>query len=93
MHVSLFFLRFSEPIGIIPAVPEQPVGIRRAAPQCPRANVVADLTGCDEQVERTSPAVADHVQLGVHPALGPPDQPSTPPFFTTMLVVVRWALR
>ncbi|SMG53254.1 hypothetical protein SAMN02746000_03415, partial [Paracoccus sp. J56] len=55
--------------------------------------VVADLTGADEQVERSAMAVADGVQLGVHAAFGPTDQASTPPFLTTMLVAVRWALR
>jgi hypothetical protein len=34
------------------------------------ADVVADLTGGDEQIERSAVAVADGVQLGVHVAFG-----------------------
>lgn len=49
----------------------------------------ADLIGGDEQVERTSPAVADGMQLGVHAALGATNQASTPPFLTPKLVAVR----
>jgi hypothetical protein len=38
-------------------------------------------------------AIADGVQLGVHAALCPANQASTPPFFTPRLDAVRWALR
>jgi hypothetical protein len=38
-------------------------------------------------------AVTDCMQLGIHPALGAAYQTSTPPFFTPMLVAVRWAFR
>lgn len=38
-------------------------------------------------------AVADRVQLRVHATLGPANQATAPPFFTPMLVAVRWALR
>ena len=87
------FQRISEPVGIISAVPEQPVDVRQAGQQCPCADVVADLTGRDEQVERSALVVADGMQLGVHAALGPANQASTSPFFTPKLVAVRWALR
>ena len=87
------FQRFSEPVGVIATIPEQPVDIRQAAEQCPRADVVADLSGSDEQVERTALTIADGMQLGVQAAFGSADQASTPPFFTPMLVAVRWALR
>ena len=43
--------------------------------------MVADFPRCDEQVERTSPAVADGVQLCVHATLGSTNQASTPPPF------------
>lgn len=37
-------------------------------------DIVADLTGGDEQVERASLAITDRVQLGVHAALGAPKE-------------------
>ena len=45
------------------------------------ANVIADLSGCDEQIERAPLAITDRVQLGVHSALGASDQVSRPPLF------------
>jgi hypothetical protein len=87
------FQRFPEPIGVIAAIPEQPIGIRQAAQQCPCPDVIADLTRRDEQVQWPAFAVADGVQLGVHAALGATDQASTPPFLTPKLVAVRWAFR
>ena len=59
----------------------------------PVADVVTDLTGGDEQGERSTLAVADGVQLGVHAALRPTDQASTPLFFTPILVAIRCAFR
>ena len=56
-------------------------------------DVIADLSGGDEQVDRSSLTVADGMQLGVHAAFGSTDQTTTPPFFAAMLVAVRWALR
>ena len=94
-------------IGVITAIPKKPVNIGQAARQRPCADVITDLTGGDEQVQRPPLAVADGVQLRV-PFLGktfhwtvsfsleprrPTDQTSTPPFLTPMLVAVRWAFR
>ena len=87
------FQCFSEPIGVVSSVSEQPIDIRQVAQQCTVINVVANLTSCDEQVERASLAITDCTQLGVHPALGVTDQPSTPPLSTPNLVAVRWASR
>ena len=56
-------------------------------------DVVADLSGGDEQVEWPPLTVADGVQLRVHAALSLTDQTSTPPFFKPMLVADRCALR
>ena len=90
----LVFRRFSEPVGVGSTIPEQPVHFWQAAQQRPCTDVVADLTGGDEQVQRTSLAVADGVQLRVSAALRATDQTSTPPpFLTLMLVAVRCALR
>jgi len=72
--------RFPEPISVISSVSEQPFDIRQAAQQGSGADVVADLPCRNEQVERTSPAVADGVQLGIHAALGSANQAATPPF-------------
>jgi hypothetical protein len=66
--------------GQLHSVPEQPVDFWETAEQRPRADVVADLTGGDEQVERASLAVANGMQLGVHAALGSTYQATAPPF-------------
>ena len=87
------FLRFSEPVGVIAAISEQPVDFWEAAEQRPRADVVADLTNGDEQVERAPLAVADGVQFGVHAAFGSANQTTAPPFLAAMLVAVRCAFR
>ena len=90
---SFVFQRVAEPVCIIAAIPEQPVNSGQAAEQSPRADVVADLTGGDDQAERTSPAVADGMQLCVHATLGAANQAATSPFFAARLDAVRWALR
>ena len=72
--------RFSEPIGVVTPVPKQPVDIRQAAEQCPRPDVIADLSGGDKEVDRAAFAIADGMQLGIHAALGATDQAATPPF-------------
>jgi hypothetical protein len=61
-------------------VPEQPVDFCETAEQRSRANVVADLSSGDEQVNWSSLTVADGVQLGVHAALGTANQASMHPF-------------
>jgi len=40
--------RFSEPVGVISAIPEQPVDLWQAAQQRSRADVIADLTRGNE---------------------------------------------
>ncbi len=92
-RIPFVLQRFSEPVGIIAAIPEQPFGIWKAAEQRPRADVVAHLTGSDEQVERASLAIADGVQFGIHAALGATNQATAPPFLAAMLVAVRCAFR
>lgn len=87
------FQRVPEPVGVIATIPEQPVDFWQVAEQSPRADVIADLAGGDEQVERPPLAIADGMQFGVHAALGPTDQATTPPFFAAMLVAVRCAFK
>lgn len=55
-------------------IPEQPADFGQAAEERPCADVVADLPGSGEQVQRPPLAVADGVQLGIHAALCAPDQ-------------------
>ena len=99
------FQRFPEPVGIISAVPEPSVDVRQAVEQCPRADVIADLTGGDKEVDRSAFAivlepmahhgssVADGMEFGVHAALGASNQASPPPFLAPRLVAVRCAVR
>lgn len=62
------FQCFSEPISVVSSVHEQPFDGRQTTHQSAGADVVADLSCCDEQVGRTFLAVADGVQFGVHDA-------------------------
>ena len=77
---AFFFQRFSEPVGVLAAIPEKPIDIRHSAQQCPCADVVADLTVGDVQGKGPPMAVADDVQLGIHAAFGTADQAIAPPF-------------
>lgn len=36
--------RFFEPVGIVTGIPERPVDLWQAAQQCPRADVISELT-------------------------------------------------
>lgn len=74
------FQGFLKPVGVVSAIPEQPFDIRQAAEQCPRTDIVTDLTGGDEQVERPPLAVAYGVQFRAHAAFGSTDQTTTPLF-------------
>ena len=60
------FQRFSDPIGVIARIPEQPFDIGQAAHQWPRADVIADLSGSDKEIDWTSLAVTHGMQFGVH---------------------------
>ncbi len=87
------FQGFAEPVGIVTAIPEQPVDIRQTVAKRPRTDVVADLPCGYEKVEGASLAVADGMELRVHAALGSSDQATAPPFLTPRLDAVRWAFR
>lgn len=52
--------------------------------------MIADLACGHEELERAALGIRDGMHLGVHSALGPADQASTPPFFDRRLVAVRW---
>ena len=71
---------FPQPIGVITVIPEQPVDLWQAAQERPRTDVVADLACGDEQFDQPPLAVADGMQLGVHPTFGATDQATAPPF-------------
>ena len=61
--------------------------------QRPCANVIRGLARREEHVDRTALRVSQDVQLRVQPALGPPAQPSAPPFLTARLDAVRCVFR
>lgn len=86
------FQRLSEPVSVIAAIPKQPADLWQTFQPCPCTDVVADLTGSDDEVQRPPNSVTDGMQLGIHTALGAPN-PFAPPFFTRMLVAVLCALR
>ena len=86
----LFVLQgFSEPVGIVAAISEKPLHAGQPTDERTRPDVVADITGRQEQVDGPAAAVADGVQLRVHAALGSANQASSPPFLTPKLVAVR----
>ena len=48
---SLFFQRFSEPIGVVAAISKQPIYLWQAANEDPHADVIADLPGSHKEVQ------------------------------------------
>ena len=80
-------------MSVVATVGEQALRLGQFVQQNSRADIIADLSSGDEQVDRSPLTVADGVQLGVHTAFGSTDQATTPPFLAAMLVAVRWALR
>lgn len=66
---------------------------RQAVQKRPGADVVAALARGQEHPHGPAQSIRDGVQLGVHPALGAPDQPPAPPFFRPRLEAVRCVFR
>jgi hypothetical protein len=87
------FRCFSEPFSVIASITQQPIDLCLARDESPRADVITDLTGGYEEAQWASSAVTDRVKLGVYPALCPPDQTATFPFFSVRLDAVQWASR
>lgn len=58
----LVLQRLSQPVSIITAIAKQLPDVWQAAEQRPCADIIAHLSGCDEQIERSSLAVADGVR-------------------------------
>ncbi len=85
------FQRASEPIGVITAITEQPVYLWDTTEQSPSSDVITDLPGGNEQVERAPLAIIDGMQLCIHATFGSTDQAVTPPFLAAILVAVRCA--
>ncbi len=81
----LVLQRFSEPVSVVAAIPEHTFDAWQPAERCPRADIIAHLPGGDELVDRSSLAVTDCVQLGVHATFGATDQAFTPPFVGEMI--------
>ncbi len=61
MAGSCVFQRFSEPIGVIAAISENPSDLWEAVQQCACADVITELSGGDKLVQRTTVAIADGV--------------------------------
>ena len=81
-----------EPVAVVALVAQQFLGVGQHRKQQESALVIAHLAFGEEQDDRASLAIADGVQLGVQPALGPPDTSGkSPPF--NRLAAVQWALR
>ena len=56
-------------------------------------DVIADLTGRNEEADRATIRIRDGMKLGVHAAFRASNQAARTPFFTRRLEAVRWALR
>lgn len=66
------FERVAEEVAVVTLVAEQLLGSGQAGQHQRRPFVVAHLPLREEQDERTAPAVADGVELGIQAALGAP---------------------
>ncbi len=69
-----------EPVSIIAAITEQPLGLGQLFQKRSRPRVVADLSGGQEEAQGPSVRIGHGVKLGVHPTFGAADQASKPPF-------------
>ena len=76
----LVFQSFSEPIGVITSIGEQPTRFRKGVQKRRRAGVIADLPGQHEEPDWPPLRIRDSVQLGVYATFGAPDLASAPPF-------------
>lgn len=85
--------RLSSLTGITATFPKQPIHIWDATEQSPGVDVITVAPGGHEQVERATLAIAGGHQLGIHAALGAPDQAATPPLFAAIPVSLRCAMR
>ena len=93
---------FSEPVGIVAAISEQPLHFRQPTDQRTRPDIVADGSGRQEQVDGPVLAVADGMQFRVPfsgetvprtvssslEPFGSANQASTPPFLKPRLDAV-----
>lgn len=84
--MPLSLQRFSEPVGVIASISQQPLRLRQAAQQGRSAGIVADLACGHEEAERAPIGIGGGMQLGVHAALRSADQTAAlvfgPPFST-----------
>ena len=71
---ALLLQRISEPISVIAAVSEHPLGLGQIVEQGCGAGEIAYLAGRDEEAQRAAACISHGVQLRVHAALGPSDQ-------------------
>ncbi len=74
MHINLRFKGRSEPVGVVPAVLDQPFCFGQAAQWGGGSGVVTHLASGHEGLQGPSLRIRHGVQLGGQPALGPADQ-------------------
>lgn len=84
---------FSEPVGIVIPISEQPPRGGLVTQKGRRAGVVADLTRRHEEPDRAAACVGQSVQLGVHPDLSSTNQAPASPFLLRRFEAVRCAFR
>ncbi|PZX11246.1 hypothetical protein LX81_03994 [Palleronia aestuarii] len=61
--------RVTEPVGVVAAVGEKPVRLRKADLERERALVVADLAGGHKEADRAAFAVGNGMEPAIHPAV------------------------
>jgi len=77
----------------LPPVRQHPLSLWQIVEQGRRASVIADLACGDEEAQGPTIGIGDRLKLGVHAALGAPDQAPKIPFFTRRLEAVRCAFK
>lgn len=63
--LDLLVLSVADPTGIVGAVCEQPVSLRKITQEGGRVAVIADLSDGDDEADGSSVGISKSVQLGV----------------------------
>ena len=66
---------------LITTIPEQPLDAWQAALRRSRADVIANLSGCDKEADWPTLAITNGMEFRVHTAFGAASQTSTSPFY------------
>jgi hypothetical protein len=78
---AVVFQQTSEPVSVVTAVRDHPLGSGQTFHYGRRAGAVTDLSSVHKKLDGAARRICDDMQLGVHAIIRLADQPTIPPFF------------